>query len=302
MKRSGALRSPSEAVHLCKQLLRECYWQGQKRLAGHGLARFRLVRSLVGLIRATIRSGVAEVLGHRMYLDAKDSAELSINGIYEPLTTELVQREVRAGDVVLDIGAHIGYYTLLLARQVGHEGKVFAFEPEPGNFCLLQKNVRVNGYENVTLIPKAVAAAAGMARLYLDEDNAGDCRIYDSRDGRRSLAIETIRLDDYFAGYEGTLAFIKMDIQGAEHAALSGMTGLLGRHREVKLVTEFWPYGLKACGVAPEDYLRLLVDLGFTLWNVDERPVQVMPTSIAELLERYPPAFGSATNLFCVRR
>ena len=81
-----------------------------------------------------------------MYLDSKDSNKLSFNEVYEYLVTELVQKEVKMGNVVLDIGAHIGYYALMFAKLVGPHGKVFAFEPEPGNFAILEKNVRVNDY------------------------------------------------------------------------------------------------------------------------------------------------------------
>ncbi|MFQ5574888.1 MAG: FkbM family methyltransferase [Terriglobia bacterium] len=162
-----------------------------------------------------------------MYLDSKDSLRLSLNGIYEPLETELVQKEVVEGNVVLDLGAHIGYYTLIFARLVGSQGKVFAFEPGPDNFALLEKNVQVNRYRNVTLVQRAVSEAAGRVRLYLNEGNTADHRMYDSRDGRKHIEVETVRVDDYFAEYEGKIDFIKMDIQGAEGAALSGMVRLI---------------------------------------------------------------------------
>lgn len=301
MSRGSSALGGAGAAHAVRQLVRRIYWRSRERLGGRGLARYRLVRSLEGLVRSAVRSDFAQVLGHQMYLDARDGAELSINGIYEPLTTALVQKEVGPGAVVLDIGAHVGYYTLLFARQVGPRGKVYSFEPEPGNLAFLEKNIRANGYQNVIVVPKAVSDVAGTARLYVDEDNSGDCRIYNSRDGRKSVAVETVRLDDYFEGFEGPIHFVKMDIQGAEYAALRGTLGLLARFRGVKMVTEFWPYGLKASGVEPAAYLRLLVDLGFTLRNVDERGGQVAPTSLAELLERYPPMFERATNLFCVR-
>lgn len=288
--------------HSVRQLVRRLYWSGRKRLGGRRLARFRLVRHLEGLVRSAIRSDVVEVLGHRMVLDARDGAELSTNGIYEPLTTDVVRREVREGHTVLDIGAHIGYYTLLFARQVGPQGRVFAFEPAPGTLALLEQNIRLNGYHNVTLIPRAVSDVAGRARLYVDETNVGDSRIYDSRDGRPFVPIETVRLDDALAGHLGAIHFIKMDIQGAEYAALRGMLGLLQAHPEAKLVTEFWPYGLKTFGVEPEAYLHLLLEQSFHLFNLDERAGRILPVSPKQLLTRYPPTFASATNLFCLRR
>jgi len=236
-----------------------------------------------------------------MYLDSKDSNKLSFNEVYEYLVTELVQKEVKMGNVVLDIGAHIGYYALMFAKLVGPHGKVFAFEPEPGNFAILEKNVRVNDYQNVTLIQKAVSDRRDRTGLYLDDVGSGDNRIYDSHDGRRSLEVETIRLDDYFAGDRGNIDFIKMDIQGAEYAALCGMANLLKRNKGVKLVTEFWPFVLAMNGVAPQAYLQLLIDHGFHLSNIDEGLGKVLPASIPELLAAYTIEKQNQTNLFCTR-
>lgn len=284
-----------------RSVLRRGYAAARAQLTGYGLPRFRIVRSVERLVRAALRTDVASVLGHRMRLDVNDRAELSINGIYEPLTTDLVRAEIAAGAVVLDIGANIGYYTLIFAKCVGPKGHVFAFEPEPGNFALLQENVSANGYRNVTLSRLAVSDRTGRARLYVDAGNAGDCRIYDSQDNRPSIEIETTRLDDYFASPPDRIDLIKMDIQGAESAALRGMLGLLEKHRQVKLVVEFWPYGLRLFGTDPEEFLRMLCGAGFSLWNLNERRGGLLRTGVAELLNEYPPAFDSATNLYCVR-
>ena len=110
------------------------------------LKRFSVVRAAESFVVSRLRSNVAVVHGHKMFLDPKDSLRLSIFGVYEPFETDLVQHEVGEGDVVLDIGANIGYYTLIFARIVGEGGKVFAFEPDPDNFALLKKNVEASGY------------------------------------------------------------------------------------------------------------------------------------------------------------
>ncbi len=89
--------------------------------------------------------GPVRVLGHRMFLDRFDSLSLSVVGRHEQCITELVQQIIKPGDIVLDIGANIGYYTLIFARCVGPTGHVYAFEPDPGSFALLQKNVQING-------------------------------------------------------------------------------------------------------------------------------------------------------------
>jgi FkbM family methyltransferase len=236
-----------------------------------------------------------------MFLDAQDILNLSINGIYEPLETEVVGREVSAGDVVVDIGAHIGYYTLMLARIVGPCGKVYAFEPDPENFTLLQRNVKENGYRNVVLLQKAVSDRNGSATLYLSEDNSGDHRLYDSHDDRRVVQVETTTLDWVFRDYGGPIGFVKMDIQGAECAALNGMTGLLAANRVTKIMSEFWPAGLRACGFDPEKYAGLLADRGFRIFDLNGERRQVVPASLPHMLRELNSGARTYTNLFCVR-
>ena len=188
-------------------------------------------------------------MGHKMYLDAVDSLLLSMRGIYEPEETKLVESLVHRGHVVVDIGANIGYCTLQFAQLVGGTGKVIAFEPDPENFELLRRNVDANGYD-VTLERRAVSDVAGRLRLYKSILNRADYRNFDSHDGRPSLEIDAVRLDDYLRNLS-RVDFIKMDIQGAEGLALDGMIALLERSPGVKILTEFWPQGLLACDTPP---------------------------------------------------
>jgi FkbM family methyltransferase len=246
----------------------------------------------------------AEVRGHRMFLDPTDgivSPTLLQDGVFEPTETELLEREIGPGDVVLDVGANIGYYTLLFARRVGPQGRVFAFEPDPANFQLLRRNVRANGYRNVTLVPAAVSDRTAPTRLYLCRENKGDHRLYDSRDDRPSIEVPATTLDDYFAAYDGPIDVIKLDIQGSEGRALRGMSGLLRRHPGLKLTTEFWPIGLERAGTDPRGYLEDLIRWGFRLHEIDERREALGPADAAGLLATYTAANQDFTNLFCVR-
>jgi FkbM family methyltransferase len=244
------------------------------------------------------------VFGHEMFLDPTDaivSPFLLRDGYFEPYETSLIESRVKPGDVVLDIGANIGYYTLILARLVGESGRVYAFEPDPANFLLLKRNVRANGYRNVVLVKKAVADASGPLALHICPDNKGDHRIYDSNDDRATIPIEAITLDEYFADDPGRLDFIKMDIQGSEGRALRGMAGLLGRYPEVKMITEFWPAGLRRSGVEAKDYLDDLGRLGFHLFRIDEDEESTEPTSAEEMLAGYPADREQFSNLYCAR-
>jgi len=241
-----------------------------------------------------------------MFLDSEDFLDLSIKGIHEPFETRLVRDLVKRGDVVLDIGAHIGYYTLMFAKLVGEEGRVFAFEPDPGNFALLQKNVEENAYRNVVLVPKAVSDKTGNIRLYLC-DRRVVRTIYDTHGSRGWIEIESVRLDDYFAQYKGGIDFIKMDVEGAEGLAIRGMALLLQKHKDIKIMMEFWPIALKMSGVDPGECLQTLLRYGFKLYHIDsqrEIPRQADPD---ELLKMYPPREEDwrnlrSTNLLCVRQ
>jgi len=241
-----------------------------------------------------------EVEGHKMYL-TRPFLFVSFGGIYEPLETSLVKKLIKKGDVVVDLGAHIGYYTLIFAKLVGNEGKVFAFEPNPDNFALLNKNIKMNGYINVVTEQKAVANKTGKTRFYLSPDNAGDHRIYDLHDGRQFIEIDVTSLNDYFKEYEGRLNFIKMDIQGAEAAAIEGMSHLLSKNKVLKIMSEFWPSAMVGCDISPQDYLESLCQKGFRLYRLDDETNKIRPIEISRLLERFNTTNGSFTNLLMIR-
>jgi FkbM family methyltransferase len=242
------------------------------------------------------------MLLHDPAVDRYVTPSLARAGAFEPFETELLLDALRPGDVALDIGAHVGYYTLLMARRVGPRGRVFAFEPDPANFDLLRRNVALNGYANVVLGPLAAADRGGPARLHLSGDNAGDHRLYPAGgEARPSVEVQTVALDNYFAGYSGPIDLVKIDIQGAECAALEGMRGLLARQAHVTLFTEFWPMGLAASGRSAAAYLDLLRELGFRLSRVSEPHRAVVRADPAELLRDYPPESDRFTNLLGVK-
>jgi FkbM family methyltransferase len=249
----------------------------------------------------------AWVYGHHMLLDPDDailSPYICQHSYYEQFETELIQRIVRPGNRVLDIGANIGYYTLHFARLVGPQGHVFAFEPDPQNFALLKSNVRQNRYTNVTLVQKAVWSCSKKIRLFRNNENRGDHRTYESSHPRESVEVDAIALDDFFSDDDGPIDFIKFDIQGAEGAAFQGMSRLLARCRELRIFTEFWPRGLHTSGYNAEEFLRRLLGLDFNIRVIDERAEQLLPLDVRALLDRLPIEPDNDiyfTNLFCER-
>jgi SAM-dependent methyltransferase len=188
---------------------------------------------------------VTNVGKHIMYLNKKDFylTPAVLFGAYEKGVTSLFFKEVKKDMTVLDLGANVGYYTLISAGLVGGKGKVFAFEPDPTAFKLLKHNVEVNNYKNVTLVNRAVLNKSGKTQITLDE---------------------------FFRNYECRIDFIKMDIEGAEALALKGMHKMLRKNKGVKIVTEFCPTSLRRAGSSPEDFLKELEGLGFKLYLIDE--------------------------------
>jgi FkbM family methyltransferase len=241
------------------------------------------------------------VQGHKMFLDSRDSLNLLVNEYWEPLETDLARKSIKEGGVVIDVGANIGYYTLIFADLVGEGGRVFAFEPDPDNFALLVKNVEANGYQNVVLVQKAISNETGKIRLYLCKDNKGDHRIYDSHDDRESIEVEAVRLDDYFKDYDRRINFVKMDIQGAEGGAVKGASELLRNNAGIKIVTEFCPPMLKMFGTDPGEYLKLLQGLGFELSEVNETTGKIEPIGSLENLQSHICGPKIYTNIYGVK-
>src|ERR1043165_4634474 len=108
-----------------------------------------------------------------MYLDANDSLNLRKNKVYEPVETALIKYLLKPTDVCLDIGAHIGYFTIIMAKLCS---KVYAFEPDWANFDVLKQNIK--GMQNVTVFPLAVAEDDKDRLLYTCLENSGMTRIY----------------------------------------------------------------------------------------------------------------------------
>ncbi len=251
----------------------------------------RLLALLERVLAASKCTYLEDVDGHRMHLNPINGWALAFHGAHESKETKRVDALVNTGDVVLDLGASVGYFTLRLARSVGPTGRVIAVEPDPINFELLSRNVALNGYQNVTLVNKAAARENGPLKLFLCDDNAGDHRTSPTPESRKSIEILGTRLDDELADL-ARLDFVKIDIQGAEIDALHGLRELLGRSPGASMLVEFWPYGLANAGFQPSELLELLDELGF---NVED--IAGGPSDSRALLAAYPVVGGRHTNL-----
>jgi FkbM family methyltransferase len=227
------------------------------------------------------------------------SAEIAQGQIWEPLETEVVRRLLQPGALFLDVGANIGWYSVVAARL---GARVIALEPEPTNFRLLQANTA--GLD-VTAIRRAASDSVESAFLSLSPDNQGDHRTsHTVIDGRRAIRIDVVSLDSLVPA--GLASVLKIDTQGSEVRVLRGSRELLGRSAgEVAAVIEYWPYGLDRCGSSAEDLVSEVEGLGAELYQVDEVSGSLIPRS-SEQFRRwaregvYSVAAEGHTNLLAV--
>jgi FkbM family methyltransferase len=181
---------------------------------------------------------------------------------------QLLAETLKPGSVVVDAGANIGIYSQFLSTRVGPDGVVHSFEPHPSNFERLQE--AVGDLSNVRLNKAAVSNESGPAVLYLSETLNVDHRTYPCPDETRvALPIRAIKLDDYFKP-DDRVDLIKLDIQGYELHALRGATRLLADNLEIKLLFEFWPYGLTGAGSSAEQLTAFLLSHNFCLFTFDK--------------------------------
>ena len=283
-----------------KKKIHAIYKKSFKIFIGTNIGRYGIVRKLQRFANSNLKPDWVEIEGEKMYLDEVDALCLSINGIHEKMLTNLIKKEIHSGDVVLDIGAHIGYYTLQFANLVGPTGKVYAFEPEPKNFELLKKNVQINKHDNVVLIQKIVSDKDGIVEFFISKFDSIGNKLFKSNEAGSSIKIESTTLDEYFKDLKKKIDFIKMDIQGGEGKAILGMKNLLKENKNLKIIQEWWPDALKQNNTNPEDHLKFLQHIGYKIYEIDGTiKKDILPITIEQLLEKYPNSLIEDINLFC---
>jgi FkbM family methyltransferase len=180
---------------------------------------------------------------------------------------QVLRRRVSTGMQVVDIGANLGLYSLLLAQLAGPEGRVFAFEPEPSLFRVLRHNCRRSGLTNLRLFNQALGDRAGRVGFYRSVFNSGDNRLGGLGWKGEGVEVEMVRLDDALPVRR--IDFIKMDVQGYEMRVLRGMEEVMRASPGLEIYFEFWPAGLRAAGTDPEEVFAHLHDRGFHVYDVE---------------------------------
>jgi FkbM family methyltransferase len=223
-----------------------------------------LERVLGALNRIPIGERAVRVGGARLYADSVDrwlAAVAWSAGWLAARERRFLERVLRPGAVAVDVGAYIVFHTLVMARLVGPSGRVHALEPEPRNFRLLARAVAEAGLTQVRLHEVAAAAGPGTLTLHVGAANRGDHRLAPAADARRRLTVRAVAVDALLAG-EARVAVVKIDVQGAEVAALAGLGETLARHQGIRLLCELSPSLLARAGADRETFFAPLRAFG----------------------------------------
>ncbi len=232
-----------------------------------------------------------KVQGLPMYLDSTDTGVaplLLLDGIYEKDETLLFKELVKNADVVLDIGSNFGYYSLLASEQINSSGKIYAFEPDPSNYELLCKNLHINNIKSIIPVKKAISNVNGKSRLFIEKANLGGHSLAEQNisDQKKTIEVSTITLDEFFYNHieHPQVDFIKMDVQGAEGLVLSGGKKLL-KNNKLKIMMEFWPYGLKNFGLDPTSFLEEIKSFGFSFKLIKKQLSDIDIASLNQFIQ-----------------
>lgn len=241
-----------------------------------------MIRARTGYASITPDIGLARVLGrYKIYVEPDDdaiSSHLIMDGFWEMWITIFLGGFVRPGWTVIEVGAHLGYYSMLFCDLVGPTGRLVGFEPVSRNAHLLRRSLAVNGFaERYALEQKAVSDHEGLSRVHVPKGNWGGGSILGapSENIVMSEDVQTITLDAYCSKGNIQPDFIKIDAEGAERQIFSGMRDLIAGQGKLAVMFEFDTS-------RQPDWIRWFAEMegqGFKLYRVAEnsKPVRISP-------------------------
>ncbi|MGC4081741.1 MAG: FkbM family methyltransferase [Vicinamibacterales bacterium] len=213
-------------------------------------------------------------------------------GEYEPATTALIRSRLAPGDTFVDVGANIGYFTVVGARAVGRTGHVVSFEPVPAVRSALAANLALNGIRDVDVRTEALSSGEGETAIFTGpSSDTGLASLRPLSDGG-TLTVRKCRFDD-IVDRRRRVRLVKIDVEGAETEVLEGMVETLERDHP-DLIVEITDGYLREAGSSAEQLVDLLHRLGYTIWMIADEGAFLQIQSAADL-SRCPSQF----NAFC---
>ena len=246
-----------------------------------------------------------KIFGNTLVVDAKDMGGVGLSIIFDKIyhrtMTNYLQNTIKEGMVFVDIGANIGYFSVIASKLVGNSGKVIAFEPEKHNFELLEMNVQINACNNISCINKAISNIESNSDLFVDKISFGSASLVSPSKYVRTFShekylVETISLDKFI---DTKVDIVKIDVEGYETKVIDGMKRILLENRDIILIVEYIPYGAVRINRKPCEMFDALTNVGFSLFDIDERNNKVCPITADVIIKKYT---GNETTNILARR
>jgi FkbM family methyltransferase len=190
---------------------------------------------------------------------------LSDSGVWQPAETAYLQATLRPGQTFVDVGAHVGYFSVLASKLVGPTGTVIAVEPESRNLELLRRNLARNGCTNTLVVPFAARSTRGWLSPARDEANRGSHRLM--RSGEPGTMVRCVRLDDLLPS---KVDVVKIDAQGYDHDVVEGLERTFLGNPQLIVIAELATNELERIGVDPAWVLARYEALGYDLSIFDQ--------------------------------
>ena len=209
--------------------------------------------------------------GNRFYMRLQPMADSAfIVGEYEPGCVRALREHLPKGSVCVDVGANVGYFSILMSQIVGKQGQTIAFEPMPETVEVLRENIEVNHLENVVVVAAAASDESGSVEILSDATDRATKTAsmvgYHVEGQVQKTVVRSIRLDDYFDGSMRLPSLIKIDVEGAELMALKGARETIAKANPI-LIVEIHGWG----SARSQEVMNLLSELGYRTRIVEIR-------------------------------
>lgn len=271
-------------------------------LQGSGLA--RQVMRWANLRLGPLAAVPVTVRGHRLHpptVDRRVAAELARWSRSTARMLDLWRSLCRPGTIAIDVGANLGLFALEAAGAVGPQGHVIAVEPAPPNADAVARAISSSGRTNIHLLRAAAVDRNGPIELGMRPEHGGDHRVLVNGDGRTTVSVPGRRLDDEVDS-SWDVSAIKIDVQGAEGLVLAGLSETLARSRNLSILMEFWPDGLRRLGTDPLSLLASLAAAGYRPRLVTGRTAAPEPIEDLKEVVIRSESIGFTDLLLCRRR
>lgn len=243
----------SELIYRLSRALSPHTFKGKVRLLHWGCP--KTGEESIELFGYRIRLDLADYIQRSMYLDS-----------FEPYETRMVRAYLQPGMTVVDVGANVGYYTLMAASLVGEEGQVHAFEPSPYAFHRLHATIRDNHISQVSLVQAALGDQRGRARLFLPAQIGNHTPTLLGEDTQRTVEVPVHTLDEYVRerGIE-RIDLLKLDVEGFEPNVIAGARHTIEARKIGAVLCEFNEDWLDKNASSGAELQRTFCQYGFAI-------------------------------------